>query len=84
LRDDDDDDDDGRFVKTYAKRSEGSPLIVEAEALSVFHVLSWLQSVYTIEAHIATGTDCLQVVQAIKSKKPNNTSLEALFKCIVV
>jgi hypothetical protein len=47
-------------------------------------VLSWLQSVYTIEAHIATGTDCLQVVQAIKSKKPNNTSLEALFKCIVV
>jgi ribonuclease HI len=64
-------DDRGHFVKAFAKRYEGQPTIVEAEALGVLESIKWLHSSHIEASYIET--DCLHVVQSLNNRSKNNT-----------
>jgi ribonuclease HI len=64
-------DDRGHFVKAFAKRYDGQPTIVEAEALGVLESIKWLHSSHIEASYIET--DCLHVVQSLNNRSNNNT-----------
>jgi ribonuclease HI len=61
----------GRFVRAYVKRFEGCPEIAEAEAMGVCEALQWMHNSHMSNIHVET--DCLQVVQAIKTNSRDCT-----------
>jgi ribonuclease HI len=52
-------------VRAYVKRFEGCPEIAEAEAMGLWEALQWMHNSHMPKIQIET--DCLQVVQAIKT-----------------
>ncbi|PNX93240.1 cytochrome p450 [Trifolium pratense] len=71
-------DEKGKFVQAYTKRMQGTPTIVEAEAIGLKETLQWLWHNYRTGTDIEVATDCLQVVQAIHSTNNNNTELGSM------
>ncbi|PNX90774.1 60S ribosomal protein l23, partial [Trifolium pratense] len=74
-------DSDGRFVQALLKKSAGKPLIAEAEAKGLLAVLQWLHDSDRLTRTIVIETDCLQVVQALRSRQKNNTEFGAIIEC---
>ncbi|MCH84616.1 60S ribosomal protein L23 [Trifolium medium] len=71
-------DENGKFVQAYTKRMQGTPTIVEAEAIGLKETLRWLWHNYRTDTDIEVEMDCLQVVQAIHSTNNNNTELGSM------
>jgi hypothetical protein len=63
------------------KKSAGKPLIAEAQAKGLLDVLQWLRNSDKLTGPITIETDCLQVVQAIRSRQKNNTEFGAIIDC---